>query len=60
MRLFCFQNGDFLGAGSVHPQGPILQIPVVRKEHAGTYMCTASNNVGTISADQMELKVLCK
>jgi hypothetical protein len=41
-------------------QGPILQIPVVRKDNAGTYMCTASNNVGTISADQMELKVLCK
>jgi hypothetical protein len=33
---------------------------VVRKDNAGTYMCTASNNVGTISADQMELKVLCK
>ena len=37
-----------------------MEIDNVRKEDAGTYICTASNNVGTISADQIELKVLCK
>jgi hypothetical protein len=37
-----------------------MEIDNVRKEDAGTYICTASNNVGTISADQIELRVLCK
>ena len=37
-----------------------MEIDNVRKEDSGTYICTASNNVGTISADQIELKVLCK
>jgi len=41
-------------------RGPIMEIDNVRKEDSGTYICTASNNVGTISADQIELKVLCK
>jgi len=35
-----------------------MEIDNVRKEDSGTYICTASNNVGTISADQIELKVL--
>ena len=30
------------------------------KEDAGTYICTASNGVGSMSADQIELRVLCK
>ena len=42
------------------PRGPILLIQKVRKEDAGTYTCTASNGVGTMSADQIELNVLCK
>ena len=42
------------------PKGPVLRIEKVRKEDAGTYICTASNNVGTMSADQIELRVLCK
>ena len=42
------------------PRGPILHITKVRKEDSGTYTCTASNGVGTMSADQIELKVLCK
>ena len=42
------------------PKGPVLRIQKVRKEDAGTYICTASNNVGTMSADQIELRVLCK
>ena len=42
------------------PKGPGLRIEKVRKEDAGTYICTASNNVGTMSADQIELRVLCK
>ena len=42
------------------PRGPILHIAKVRKEDSGTYICTASNGVGTMSADQIELNVLCK
>ena len=42
------------------PKGPILHIPIVEKEDDGTYICTASNGVGSMSADQIELKVLCE
>ena len=42
------------------PRGPIFHIAKVRKEDAGTYICTATNGVGTMSADQIELNVLCK
>ena len=41
------------------PRGPIFHIAKVRKEDAGTYICTATNGVGTMSADQIELNVLC-
>jgi hypothetical protein len=34
--------------------------PKVRRGDAGTYMCTASNNVGTMSADEIDLRILCK
>ena len=37
-----------------------MEIDNVRREDSGTYMCTASNNVGTMSADEIDLKVLCK
>ena len=37
-----------------------MQIDNVRREDAGTYMCTASNNVGTMSADEIDLRILCK
>ena len=37
-----------------------MEIDSVRREDAGTYMCTASNNVGTMSADEIDLRVLCK
>ena len=37
-----------------------MEIDNVRREDAGTYMCTASNNVGTMSADEIDLRVLCK
>ena len=42
------------------PKGPVLRLPNVLKEDAGTYICTASNGVGSMSADQIELRVLCK
>ena len=42
------------------PKGPVLRIPNVLKDDAGTYICTASNGVGSMSADQIELRVLCK
>lgn len=42
------------------PKGPVLHIPNVEKSDAGTYTCTASNGVGSMSADQIELLVLCK
>jgi len=35
-----------------------MEIDNVRREDAGTYMCTASNNVGTMSADEIDLRVL--
>ncbi len=41
-------------------RGPIMEIDNVRREDAGTYMCTASNNVGTMSADEIDLRILCK
>ena len=37
-----------------------MQIDNVRRGDAGTYMCTASNNVGTMSADEIDLRILCK
>ena len=37
-----------------------MQINNVRRGDAGTYMCTASNNVGTMSADEIDLRILCK
>jgi len=39
-------------------RGPIMQIDNVRRGDAGTYMCTASNNVGTMSADEIDLRIL--
>ena len=54
-----FQDGASYGSTRI-ARGPIMEIDNVRKEDSGTYICTASNNVGTISADQIELKVLCK
>ena len=62
-----FQSGDYSRGSSVvglsktsMPKGPVLRIPNVLKEDAGTYICTASNGVGSMSADQIELRVLCK
>lgn len=49
-------NGEY--GATRRPRGPVLDIDNVKKEDAGTYICTASNNVGTISADQIELRVL--
>ena len=70
LAFFCsFQNGEYArgvsgGVGgsisSLRPKGPILHIPNVAKGDAGTYVCTASNGVGSMSADQIELRVLCK
>ena len=57
--IFAFQDGSSYGSRRI-ARGPIMEIDNVRKEDSGTYICTASNNVGTISADQIELKVLCK
>ncbi len=42
------------------PKGPVLHIANVQKDHAGNYICTASNGVGRISADEIELLVYCE
>ena len=66
---FIFQSADYGTSGTNiarkigsnrSPRGPILHIAKVRKEDSGTYICTASNGVGTMSADQIELNVLCE
>lgn len=54
-----FQEGSNYGSSRI-ARGPIMEIDNVRREDAGTYMCTASNNVGTMSADEIDLRVLCK
>ncbi|CAB4068956.1 unnamed protein product [Lepeophtheirus salmonis] len=51
-------NGEYpRTAKNKPPKGPILEIPHVRKEDSGIYRCTASNGVGVMSADQIELDV---
>lgn len=62
-----FQSGEYprlsssnLPQMSSRSKGPVLHIPNVSKDDAGTYICTASNGVGSMSADQIELMVLCK
>ena len=62
-----FQSGDYSRGSSVvglsqtsMPKGPVLRMSNVLKEDAGTYICTASNGVGSMSADQIELRVLCE
>ena len=57
--LLVFQEGSNYGSSRI-ARGPIMEIDNVRREDAGTYMCTASNNVGTMSADEIDLRVLCK
>ena len=58
-RFLWFQEGSNYGSSRI-ARGPIMEIDNVRREDAGTYMCTASNNVGTMSADEIDLRVLCK
>ena len=56
-----FQNSQYPHSSLVKShKGPILRIPNVQKEDAGTYVCTASNGVGSMSADQIELLVYCE
>ena len=57
--IFAFQDGSSYGSRRI-ARGPIMEIDNVRREDAGTYMCTATNNVGTMSADEIDLRVLCK
>ena len=57
--LLLFQEGSNYGSRRI-ARGPIMEIDNVRRGDAGTYMCTASNNVGTMSADEIDLRVLCK
>jgi hypothetical protein len=55
------QSKDFPHSSFVKsPKGPVLHLPNVQKSDAGTYICTASNGVGSMSADQIELEVLCE
>ena len=54
-----FQEGSNYGSRRI-ARGPIMEIDNVRRGDAGTYMCTASNNVGTMSADEIDLRILCK
>ena len=56
---FWIQDGSNYGSRRI-ARGPIMEIDNVRREDAGTYMCTASNNVGTMSADEIDLRILCK
>ena len=58
--FIAFQDGSFPTSLPSNPKGPILHISNVQKDHAGTYICTASNGVGSISADEIELKVYCE
>ncbi len=61
ITLPVFQNGEYPRTPtSKSPTGPVLHIANARKEDSGTYICTASNGVGSMSADQIELRVLCK
>jgi len=54
------QDGGIPHGLPPNPKGPILHIANVRKEHAGTYICAASNGVGSLSADEIELVVYCE
>ena len=55
-----FQHGEYpLNSGNT-PKGPILHLSNVRKEDSGTYICTANNGVGSMSADDIELVVYCE
>lgn len=60
LLIFFLQDGSFPSNFPPNPKGPILHIPAVKKDHAGTYICTASNGVGSISADEIELLVYCE
>ena len=59
ITFYFFQEGASYGSKRI-ARGPIMQIDNVRRGDAGTYMCTASNNVGTMSADEIDLRILCK
>ena len=56
---FIFQN-NVLPSGEKSKKGLSMVIRDVTRHHAGTYTCTANNNVGKPHTAEIDLRVLCK
>ena len=54
-----FQN-NVLPSGEKTKKGLSMVIRDVTRHHAGTYTCTANNDVGQPHTAEIDLRVLCK